>query len=50
VWSWVFEILLPAAGWLGDRCVSDYLDIVSYTVGALLASLFWKWWYRRSVS
>lgn len=48
VWSWVFEIVLPATGWLGDRCVSDYLDIVYYTIGALLAGLFWRWRYGRS--
>jgi hypothetical protein len=46
VWSWVFEILLPATKWLGDRCVSDYLDVIYYTLGALVAGLFWKWWYR----
>ena len=45
VWSWVFEILLPAAGWLGDRCVADPRDIVFYALGALVAGLFWKWWY-----
>src|SRR5437660_1002902 len=45
LWSWVFEILLPATGWLGDRCVSDYLDVLSYAVGALAAGLFWRWWY-----
>jgi hypothetical protein len=45
VWSWVFEILLPATNLLGDRCFADYLDILSNTVGALLAGLFWKWWY-----
>jgi hypothetical protein len=49
VWSWIFEILLPATGWLGERCVSDYLDIVFYTLGALLAGLFWRWWYDRSL-
>ena len=48
LWSWVFEILLPATGWLGDRCVADYLDIVYYSLGALLAGLFWAWWYGRS--
>ena len=48
VWSWVFEIVLPATGWLGNRCVSDYLDIVYYTLGAFLAGLFWRGWYGRS--
>jgi hypothetical protein len=45
VWSWVFEILLPQAGWLGDWRVADYWDVFYYTAGALLASLFWRWWY-----
>jgi hypothetical protein len=49
-WSWVFEIFLPATGWLGDRCVSDYLDILYYTLGALLATVFWAWWYGRLTS
>ena len=48
LWSWVFEILLPATGWLGNRCVADYMDIVYYSLGALLAGLFWAWWYGRS--
>ncbi len=50
LWSWIFEIWLPATGWLGDRCVADYLDVVYYTVGALLAGLIWAWWYRRSTA
>lgn len=50
VWSWVFEIWLPSTGWLGDRCTADYLDVVYYAVGALVASLFWKWWYHQAVT
>jgi hypothetical protein len=51
LWSWIFEILLPATNWLGDRCVADYLDILYYTLGALIASVFWAWWYgRRAMS
>ena len=46
LWSWVFEILLPAIDGLGDRFVADHLDIVSYAVGALAAGVFWRWWYR----
>jgi hypothetical protein len=45
VWSWVFEIILPATALFGDRCVADHLDVLYYALGALLASLFWKWWY-----
>lgn len=46
LWSWIFEILLPAAGWLGDWCVSDYLDVVYYTIGASVAAVLWRCWYR----
>jgi hypothetical protein len=45
VWSWVFEIILPATTLLGDRCVADHRDIVYYALGALVAGLFWRWWY-----
>ena len=45
LWSWILELLLPAAGWFGDWCVSDYLDVVAYTVGALMAAMLWRWWY-----
>jgi len=46
LWSWVFEIVLPATDWLGDRCVADHLDVVYYAVGALAAGIFWRCWYR----
>ncbi len=46
VWSWVFEIILPATALFGDRCVADYLDILWYSAGALIAAVFWNWWYR----
>ena len=45
IWSWVFEIILPATKLLGDLCVADYRDIFCYSAGALGASLFWNWWY-----
>jgi hypothetical protein len=48
VWSWVFEILLPELPFLRGRFVADPLDILYYSLGALLAGLFWKWWYSRS--
>ena len=46
IWSWVFEIILPATGWLGDWCVADYLDVMYYALGTLLAAIWWRWWYR----
>ena len=37
--------LLPGAAFLGDSCVADHLDILYYALGALLAGVFWRWWY-----
>jgi hypothetical protein len=45
MWSWVFEIVLPATDIFGDWCVADYLDIVCYAVGTLAAAIFWRVWY-----
>jgi hypothetical protein len=50
VWSWVFEILLPQTGILGTRCVADHQDILAYSLGALAAGLFWRWWYGGSAA
>jgi hypothetical protein len=47
IWSWVFEIILPQTGILGDACVGDYLDVLAYACGALIAGLFWHCWYSR---
>ncbi len=46
LWSWVFEILLPAIDGLGGRFVADHLDVLFYTIGALGAAVFWRLWYR----
>src|SRR5262245_20174611 len=48
LWSWVFEIILPQSALLGDSCVADPLDIMYYSIGAFLAAVCWKWWYRES--
>jgi hypothetical protein len=45
LWSWLFEIAIPKTTWLGDLCVADHLDVLYYAFGALIAALFWKWWY-----
>jgi hypothetical protein len=45
IWSWVFEIILPEIAVLGDACVADYLDVLSYACGALIAAIFWRFWY-----
>lgn len=46
VWSWLFEVVLPGTGVLGRYCVSDHRDVLWYSVGALGAGAFWRWWYR----
>jgi hypothetical protein len=45
LWSWIFEVILPNTEWFHDVCVADYLDILCYTLGALGAAMFWRWWY-----
>ena len=47
MWSWVFEAWLPFVPFFKHLATSDYHDIVSYTVGALLAAIFWKICYRQ---
>jgi hypothetical protein len=46
IWSWLFEIILPRTELMAGYCVADYLDIVYYALGALMAAVFWRWWYR----
>jgi hypothetical protein len=46
LWSWIFEVFLPNTEWFRDLSVGDHLDVMYYAVGALAASLFWRWWYR----
>ncbi len=46
LWSFVFELWLPKVSLFQGRVTSDHVDILFYTLGALLASLFWKRWYR----
>jgi hypothetical protein len=44
VWSWTFEILLPAIPSLGNAFVADHLDVLAYCAGALGAgSAFTDW-------
>lgn len=47
MWSWVFEAYLPFSKAFRHLATSDYMDIFAYTVGAFLAAMFWKFWYRR---
>jgi hypothetical protein len=45
LWSWIFEMLLPHTAWFRELCVADHLDVIYYALGALIAAVFWKWWY-----
>jgi hypothetical protein len=48
LWSWLFEIVLPHTEIMGRSCTADHLDILFYSLGAVLAGVFWAWWYRDS--
>jgi hypothetical protein len=49
VWSLIFELYLPTMPFFKHLATSDYRDIMSYTVGALFATLFWQFWYREEI-
>ena len=46
VWSWVFEVVLPQTPLFAGIATADPFDVVSYTAGAIVAALGWRWWYR----
>lgn len=46
LWSWFFEAYLPFVPFFKHLATSDYQDILSYTIGALVAACFWRFWYR----
>ena len=48
-WSWFFEVYLPFVPFFKPLATSDSKDILSYTIGALFAAVFWKIWYGRNV-
>lgn len=50
LWSIVFELYLPTVPFFTHLAISDFRDIVSYTFGAMLAALFWQFWYREKIS
>jgi uncharacterized membrane protein len=45
VWSVVFETIVPRMAPYKHLSHADPADILFYTLGAVLASLFWKRWY-----
>ncbi len=48
VWSFVFELVVPQLRLFKGVAFTDPLDILAYTVGALLAAVYWRIWYGRS--
>jgi hypothetical protein len=45
IWSWLFEIYLPAVPFFKRLATADYLDILAYTAGGCFAAAFWGFWY-----
>lgn len=45
VWSYYFECVAPYSASFRGLTFGDPLDILSYSAGALLAAVFWRWWY-----
>ena len=45
LWSWFFKLALPNIGSAPHLAVSDSKDILCYTLGALVAALFWGRYY-----
>jgi hypothetical protein len=48
IWSWAFEAFLPHVAFFKRFDTADYVDILCYSTGALVAGLFWKSWYGRA--
>lgn len=49
IWSFVFELWLPYEPMFARWSVADANDIAWYAGGALVASVFWNWWYRPGI-
>ena len=45
LWSGVIEIYLPSVAFFKGLATADFVDILCYTVGACIASVFWAFWY-----
>ena len=50
LWSWAFEVWLPGSSLGRNWCTADPWDIVCYSLGALGAGVFWRWWYTSARS
>jgi protein-S-isoprenylcysteine O-methyltransferase Ste14 len=49
VWSLVFECILPEMDSYRGPTHSDLVDVLCYLSGALVASLFWSWYYPDNI-
>jgi hypothetical protein len=47
IWAAAFEIFLPTWGPLKGVAFADHRDVFFYTLGALIAALFWAKYYFR---
>ena len=47
MWSWYFELILPRVPYFRHLAFCDPSDILCYAVGALIAAVFWQWYYGR---
>ena len=45
LWSLIFEVILPTTRTWSGLAVADPVDVLCYAIGALVAALFWAWWY-----
>ena len=45
VWSLVFEVVLPRAEAFRGVAIADPRDVLAYTAGALVATVYWRWRY-----
>lgn len=48
VWTLVFELFLPYTNLFRGLVFSDHVDVLFYTLGALIGSVFWQIWYQLS--
>jgi len=47
VWSVMFEVVLPYEGPLVGLTFGDPADVFWYAAGAVVAVVWWRWWYGR---
>ncbi|NIM06309.1 MAG: hypothetical protein GTO55_07980 [Armatimonadetes bacterium] len=47
MWSAIFELFLPRTRYFEGLAISDYVDVLWYAIGALVASVFWNIRYKR---